>query len=86
MSAGKALRKDGVPTEIYKAAGPAALEGFHSVVTSIWEDEDVPQELRYASIISLFNNKGSRLWNYRTELKVVENFKCLDSTISSDDP
>ena len=46
-----------IPAVIYKAAGPAALEAFHSVVTSIWEDNDMPQELRDASIVSLFKNK-----------------------------
>ena len=40
ISAGKAPGKDEIPGESYKAAGPAALEAFHSVVTSIWEDED----------------------------------------------
>ena len=44
----KAPGKDGIPNEIYKAAGPAALEAFH-----------MPQELRDASIVSLFKNKGS---------------------------
>ena len=49
-----------IPAVIYKDAGPAALEAFHSVVTSIWEDKDMPQELRDTSIASLFKNKGSR--------------------------
>ena len=59
ISAGKAAGKDEIPGESYKAAGPAALEAFHSVVTSIWEDEDRQQELRDASIVSLFKGKGS---------------------------
>ena len=60
ISAGKAPGKDGISAEIHKAAGRAALEAFHSVVAGILEDEDMPQELRDASIISLFKNKGTR--------------------------
>ena len=62
MSAGKAPEKDGTPAKIYKAAGPAALEAFHSVVTSILEGKDMPQKFRDASIVSLFKNKGSRAY------------------------
>ena len=62
MSAGKAPEKDGIPAKIYKAAGPVALEAFHSVVTSIWEGKDMPQKFRDASIVSLFKNKGSRAY------------------------
>ena len=56
---GRAPRKDGIPVDIYKAAGPVAVEASHSVITSIWEDEDMPQELRDASVVSLFKNRGS---------------------------
>ena len=52
MSAGKTPGKDRILGEICKAAGPATLEAFNSVVTSIWEDEYMPQELRDASIVS----------------------------------
>ena len=52
MSAGKTPGKDRILAEIYKAAGPETLEAFNSVVTSIWEDEYMPQELRDASIVS----------------------------------
>uniref|UniRef100_A0A5F8H7Z0 Reverse transcriptase domain-containing protein n=1 Tax=Monodelphis domestica TaxID=13616 RepID=A0A5F8H7Z0_MONDO len=60
MSAGKAPGKDGIPTEVYKALNRKALQAFHIVLTSIWEEEDMPPELRDASIVALYKNKGSR--------------------------
>uniref|UniRef100_A0A5F8GJ83 Reverse transcriptase domain-containing protein n=1 Tax=Monodelphis domestica TaxID=13616 RepID=A0A5F8GJ83_MONDO len=67
MSAGKAPGKDGIPTEVYKALTGKALQAFHIVLTSIWEEEDMHPELRDASIIALYKNKGSRAAcdNYR---------------------
>uniref|UniRef100_A0A5F8H1G2 RNA-directed DNA polymerase n=1 Tax=Monodelphis domestica TaxID=13616 RepID=A0A5F8H1G2_MONDO len=67
MSAGKAPSKDGIPTEVYKALNGKALQAFHIVLTSIWEEEDMPPELRDASIVALYKNKGSRAAcdNYR---------------------
>ncbi|PFX31654.1 Transposon TX1 uncharacterized 149 kDa protein [Stylophora pistillata] len=66
-SSGKAPGKDGIPAEIYKAAGPVTLNAFHSLLCSIWEEEDIPQEFRDATIISLYKNKGSKsdCGNYR---------------------
>ncbi len=37
MSSGK----DGIPAELYKAHGEEALQAFHAVLTSIWEEEDM---------------------------------------------
>uniref|UniRef100_A0A5F8GN97 RNA-directed DNA polymerase n=1 Tax=Monodelphis domestica TaxID=13616 RepID=A0A5F8GN97_MONDO len=67
MSAGKALGKDGILTEVYKALNGKALQAFHIVLTSIWEEEDMPSELRDASIVVLYKNKGTRTAcdNYR---------------------
>uniref|UniRef100_A0A5F8H9R7 RNA-directed DNA polymerase n=1 Tax=Monodelphis domestica TaxID=13616 RepID=A0A5F8H9R7_MONDO len=59
MSAGKAPSKDGIPTEVYKALNGKALQAFHIVLTSIWEEEDMPPKLRDASIVALYKNKGS---------------------------
>uniref|UniRef100_K7DZQ5 Reverse transcriptase domain-containing protein n=1 Tax=Monodelphis domestica TaxID=13616 RepID=K7DZQ5_MONDO len=67
MSVGKAPGKDGIPTEVYKALNGKVLQAFHIVLTSIWEEEDMPPELRDASIIALYKNKGSgaACGNYR---------------------
>ena len=51
---------DGIPAEIFKSASPVALEALHSLLTSIWEKEDVPKEIRNATFISLFKNRGSK--------------------------
>ncbi|KAL8592948.1 hypothetical protein ACOMHN_050775 [Nucella lapillus] len=59
-SSGKAPGKDGIPAEIFKTVGPVALDTFHDLLCSIWEEEDMPQEFRDATIISLFKNKGSK--------------------------
>ena len=58
---------DGIPAELFKSAGPVALEAFHSLLTSIWEEEKLPKDFRDASVVSLFKNKGSRTdcGNYR---------------------
>ena len=67
MSAGKAAGKDGIPAELFKALSEEAMQTFQSVLTSIWEEEDMPAELRDASIVALYKNKGSRsvCGNYR---------------------
>ena len=58
---------DWIPAEIFKSASPVALEALHSLLTSIWEGEDVPKEFRKATFVSLFKNRGSKTdcGNYR---------------------
>uniref|UniRef100_A0A5F8HFV9 RNA-directed DNA polymerase n=1 Tax=Monodelphis domestica TaxID=13616 RepID=A0A5F8HFV9_MONDO len=67
MSADKSPGKDGIPTKVYKALKGKVLQAFHIVLTSIWEEEDMPPELRDAPIVALYKNKGSRAAcdNYR---------------------
>lgn len=67
MSSGKATGKDGIPAELYKALGEEALQAFHAILTSIWEEEDMPLQLRDATIVALYKNKGTRVdyGNYR---------------------
>ena len=67
INSGKAPGMDGIPGEIYKAVGPAALNAFTEILTSIWEEEELPRDFRDATIVSLFKNKGSRTdcGNYR---------------------
>ena len=56
----QSIRKDGIPAEIYKAAGPNTLETFHDVL-NIWEDEKMPDDLRDAPIVSLFKKKRKQV-------------------------
>ena len=59
-SSGKSPGTDGIPAEIFKSAGPAALEALHSLLTSIWEEEDVAKESRNVTFDSLFKSRGSK--------------------------
>jgi hypothetical protein len=67
MSRGKASGKDGIPAELFKALSDESLQAFHSVLTSIWEEEKMPADFRDATIVALYKNKGSRTdcGNYR---------------------
>ena len=67
MSCGKAPGIDGIPAEIFKALGPAAFNTFLGILTTIWNQEELPAELRDATIVVLFKNKGARTdcGNYR---------------------
>ena len=66
-SAGKSPGMDGIPAELFKAAGPEAFNTFHAILVSIWEEEDMPSEFKDATIVTLFKNKGSKTdcGNYR---------------------
>ena len=64
---GRASGKDGIPAEIYKAAGPDTLGAFHDVLLTVWEKETMPDDFHNALIISLWKKKGSKsdCGNYR---------------------
>ena len=59
--------KDGIPAEIYKIAGPRAMEVFLDIIQRIWDQEKMPEDFRDALIVVLYNNKGSKAdcENYR---------------------
>lgn len=67
MSCGKAPGRDGIPAEIFKSLGPTAFNTFHDILTTIWDQEDMPADLRDATIVTLFKNKGAKAdcGNYR---------------------
>ena len=117
MSCGKASDGDGFPAEVCNALSDEAHQAFPSVLTSIWEEEEMPTDLGDATIVALYMNKGARTdcGNYQgisllsvagqilllpapdsfpqspcitidgTQLKNIDTFKYLGSTISSDD-
>lgn len=43
MNSNRASGKDSIPAEIFKAAGPNALEAFHDVLQSIRIEEGMPE-------------------------------------------
>ena len=51
---------DGIPAEIYKKGGPVLLTQLTKLYESFWNEEDIPQELRDASIVHLYKRKGNR--------------------------
>ncbi len=63
---GKAVGSDGIPTEVYKAAGANMIEKLHVLFTWIWDEEVIPSDLRDALIIKIFK-KGDKTncGNYR---------------------
>ncbi|TWW53305.1 RNA-directed DNA polymerase from mobile element jockey [Takifugu flavidus] len=65
-SSGKAAGGDNIPAELHKAAGPGALGAFHNILTSIWEEENMPQDFKDATVVSIFK-KGNKAdcGNYR---------------------
>ncbi|XP_046551772.1 uncharacterized protein LOC124261496 [Haliotis rubra] len=54
---GQSSGMDGVPA---KSDDPVALEAFHSLLTSMWEEEELPKDFRDAEVVSLFKKKGSK--------------------------
>ena len=60
MNCGKAPGKDGIPAELYKTLGISAFNVFHDVLSTIWEKEDMPADLRDAIIVALYKNKGAK--------------------------
>ena len=66
-NSGRASGKDGIPAEIYKAAGPRAMEVFLDIILSIWDQEKMQDDIRDALIVALYKNKGSKAdcGNYR---------------------
>ena len=59
-NSGRASGKDGIPAEIYKAAGPRVVEVFLELIQSIWDQEKMPEDFRDALIVTLYKNKGSK--------------------------
>ena len=66
MKCNKASGGDGIPAEVYKHGGTTLVHHLHRLFLKIWDNEEVPQELKDASIVTIFK-KGSRTecGNYR---------------------
>ena len=60
LTCGKAPGEDGIPPDVYKHGGPALAEQLLKLFTQIWEEGEVPQEFRDATIIHMYKNKGDR--------------------------
>lgn len=67
LKAKKAPGEDGIPAEVYKLCDPHVLDHLLAVFEKIWEEEVVPQDLKDATIVNIYKNKGDRTvcGNYR---------------------
>ena len=66
-TAGKAPGKDGIPSEVIKCAKATLLHELHDTLCLCWREGKVPQDMRDASIVTLYKEIGdnSDCNNYR---------------------
>jgi Reverse transcriptase (RNA-dependent DNA polymerase) len=57
---GKAPGSDGIPAEIIKASRSILIPELHELLCLCCESGYVPQDMRDASIVTLYKNKGNR--------------------------
>lgn len=60
LSSGKAPGSDGIPSEILKCGKPVLLQPLHELLHLCWEGGHIPQDMRDATIVTLYKNKGDR--------------------------
>ena len=58
---------DGIPAELYQAAGQEAINVFNDILSHILEQEKMMEDFQDALIVVLYKNKGSKAncRNYR---------------------
>ena len=77
LSTGKAPDADAIPTEVYKHGGDMLLQKLTDLFCHMWDEEVIPQQLKYASIIHLYKKGNRQLCdNYRgiSLLTIAGNF------------
>uniref|UniRef100_A0A8C9WDN1 Reverse transcriptase domain-containing protein n=1 Tax=Scleropages formosus TaxID=113540 RepID=A0A8C9WDN1_SCLFO len=60
LVAGKAPGQDGILPEVIKCARDTLLQPPHELLCQCWEEGVVPQDMRDATIVTLYKNKGER--------------------------
>ena len=61
LASGKAPGNDGIQPEVIKASKDTSLlEHLHELLLQCWEEGSVPQDMREANSITLYQNKGDR--------------------------
>ena len=77
---GKSTGIDGLQAEVYQHGGDALLRTLHGLFTKCWELGVLPQDLKDATIVSLYKNKGAKsdCSNYRgiTLLSIAGKISC----------
>ena len=60
LQTGKAPGSDNIPPEAIKTAKHALLQPLHDLLCLCWREGAVPQEMRDATIVTIYKNKGDR--------------------------
>ncbi|XP_063605235.1 uncharacterized protein LOC134780428 [Penaeus indicus] len=60
LPSGKAPGSDSIPAQVIKGGKPALLQPLYDLLCLCWKEGAVPQDMRDASIVTLFKNKGDR--------------------------
>ena len=55
---GKSPGLDGIPSEVIKQGGYLLKCQLHQLISQIWEEEQVPQDMKDAVIITIYKKKG----------------------------
>ena len=53
LKVGKSPGIDGIPANVYQKGGEAVLDKLQDLFTNSWEKSTLPQDLRYAIIVSV---------------------------------
>ena len=59
LSSGKAPRSDSIPAKIYKEGGTVLTGKFLTLIQLIWMKEQLPQDIKDASITHIYKRKGN---------------------------
>ena len=60
LPSGKAPGKDCIPAEAIKCGKASLLEPLHKLLCQCWKEGSVPQDMRDATIVTIYKNKGDR--------------------------
>ena len=60
LACGKAPGKDSIPSEVLKHGKPSILQPLHELLCQCWVEGHIPQDMRDASIVTIYKNKGDR--------------------------
>ena len=60
LASGKSPGSDSIPAEVLKSGKPALLEPLQILLCRCWEEGYIPQDMRDATIVTLYKNKGDR--------------------------
>ena len=62
MKCNKASGGNGIPAEVNKHGGTDLVRHLHRIFLKIWKNEEVPQELKDASIDHIQEGESYRVW------------------------